>query len=292
MLGILGIGKHERTRILLSSYVDGEVTEDEARRVEAHLEGCHECQVELEELRATVSLLSQLPQLEPSRSFRLIEQPEPLRETPSFAWGGALATSIAGVLLIALVLGDALGLVSQSGELAESAVFDSAVTEESAVVAGAAAAPMAPAAQVESVQADAPVAAPAAPAPSSAQRLAPEPTSAPPLAAAAALPPPTAESDGAESAVTAQASAEEAKVDDGQSQALAEAPVPAAALAPAPGAPVAIESAAAPAPEPIGALDDHDDAIELPLWQLQLGVSIVLAALALATIWAIRRRRQ
>ncbi|MCH7551028.1 MAG: zf-HC2 domain-containing protein, partial [Proteobacteria bacterium] len=48
-------------QILLSSYIDGEVTPSEAVRVEEHLAGCEDCVSELASLRATSSLLRGLP---------------------------------------------------------------------------------------------------------------------------------------------------------------------------------------------------------------------------------------
>ena len=56
--------RHARVRTLLSSYIDGEVSASEARRVTAHLSGCDECVAELESLRATTMLLGRLPSLD------------------------------------------------------------------------------------------------------------------------------------------------------------------------------------------------------------------------------------
>ena len=44
VIGLTGIGRHRRMRLLLSAYIDGEVTPIEAGRVEKHLVGCDECQ--------------------------------------------------------------------------------------------------------------------------------------------------------------------------------------------------------------------------------------------------------
>ena len=63
--------RHARVRTLLSSYIDGEVSASEARRVAAHLSGCDECVAELESLRATTTLLGRLPSLDTPRSYAL-----------------------------------------------------------------------------------------------------------------------------------------------------------------------------------------------------------------------------
>ncbi|MBI2304923.1 MAG: zf-HC2 domain-containing protein [Chloroflexi bacterium] len=60
-----------QVRDRLSEYMDGRLKEGERRRVEEHLAACPECRWELEELRATVGLLRQLPPLTPRRSFTL-----------------------------------------------------------------------------------------------------------------------------------------------------------------------------------------------------------------------------
>jgi anti-sigma factor RsiW len=56
----------------LSAYADGEaLAADERARIEAHLASCHVCQEELQSLRAISTLLSDLPEPELPRSFRL-----------------------------------------------------------------------------------------------------------------------------------------------------------------------------------------------------------------------------
>ena len=75
MFGLLASRRHARLRNLLSAYIDGEVTESEAARVEEHLSGCEECRPELDSLRSTVGLLRQLPELELPRSYTLSEAP-------------------------------------------------------------------------------------------------------------------------------------------------------------------------------------------------------------------------
>ena len=115
MIGFPGIGRHRRVRGLLSAYIDGEVTEREARRVEGHLGLCGECRMELGTLRSTVDLLGRLPGLAVRRSFALSEAPAPVASPPRFESLARLAAPVAAVLLVVLVVGDALGIVSQGG---------------------------------------------------------------------------------------------------------------------------------------------------------------------------------
>ena len=102
--------RHARVRTLLSSYIDGEVSASEARRVAAHLSGCDECVAELESLRATTTLLGRLPSLDTPRSYALtaadVQDMSPRRGLPSFAaFSGGLATAGAAALVVVLVVG-------------------------------------------------------------------------------------------------------------------------------------------------------------------------------------------
>ena len=139
MIGLPRIRRHARLRELLSAYIDGEVSASETLRVEEHLAGCQECQDELASLRSTVGLLRRLPELAVPRSFALSEAPQ-RRPTPTIVWTARLATSVAAVLLVALLLGDIVGLVGQQRTL-EDAV------SRAEVQAPGAPAPMAAAAQ-------------------------------------------------------------------------------------------------------------------------------------------------
>jgi anti-sigma factor RsiW len=69
--------RHRRCRRLLSAYLDGEVTASERRTVDEHLSKCGACASELEELKATVALLRELPYLPVPRSFALEREPAP-----------------------------------------------------------------------------------------------------------------------------------------------------------------------------------------------------------------------
>ena len=132
MIGLPGIGRHRRVRGLLSAYIDGEVTESAARRVEGHLGLCDECRRELDTLRSTVDLLGRLPELAVRRSFALPEAPAPVAPPLRFESFARLAAPVAAVLLVALVVGDALGVISQGGPGGPFAVT---VSEDAAVEA-------------------------------------------------------------------------------------------------------------------------------------------------------------
>ncbi len=109
-------GREDRRREqLLSAYVDGEVTAEEAREVEELLASSEDARRELAELQATVDLVRGLPDLELPRSFALDAAPEK-RWTmwwPSIRTTG-LATSVATMLLVGLVAGDMLDVLEQA----------------------------------------------------------------------------------------------------------------------------------------------------------------------------------
>ena len=111
------LNRHSRLRSLLSDYVDGQVTESERDRVDAHLAGCERCRSELEGLRATVGLLGALPELRVPRSFALRESPVRVTSTSGLVWGTRFATAAAGSLVAALLIGNAVGLFAQSGRV-------------------------------------------------------------------------------------------------------------------------------------------------------------------------------
>ena len=135
MFEFLRVGRHGRLRELLSAYVDGQVSASEASRVQEHLAACAECRRELEALRATVSLLRSLPQVQPSRSFALAEAPEPADRRWPVAWGARAAMSVAGLVLAALLVGDAVGLVRQeTGREPSLAAMEAEVVVEKEVI--------------------------------------------------------------------------------------------------------------------------------------------------------------
>ncbi len=311
MIGLPGIRRHARLRELLSAYIDGEVSASETSRVEEHLAGCQECQDELASLRSTVGLLRRLPELAVPRSFGLREAPQ-RRPTPTIVWTARLATSAAAVLLVALLLGDIVGLVGQQRTLEDAA---------SRAEVQALAAPAPPAAAAQGPEAAAGLAAAAAPAavPAPAVPAAPAPgESAQAFAAPAAPTTPTAEAAPSQAApAPAPAIAAAAAPSDGgiiqpqtpeeeletavqELQTLTAEPDAAKAL-PTPAAPpvtsVAPEEVAPPAGTSASSVDEgreegtEDDGLTLPLWQVETALGGLLVIFALATFWIARRSR-
>ncbi len=110
-------GKHNKLRRLLSSYIDGQLNENESKQIEEHLSTCQECRWDMDSLRATVGLLRDIPTPMPQKSFLLQKVPTPIEiRTPSFVWAVRYAASAAALLLVVLLAGDFTGLLSQSGE--------------------------------------------------------------------------------------------------------------------------------------------------------------------------------
>ena len=98
--------RHSRLRELLSSYIDGEVTDAERARVEEHLATCDACREEIESLRWTVSVLAEMPEVQTSRSFVFSTPPDRTPERPRLVTVTRWAASAAAVLLVALVLSE------------------------------------------------------------------------------------------------------------------------------------------------------------------------------------------
>ena len=284
MIGFLVNRRHNRLRTLLSAYIDRQVSEVEVSQVEEHLAGCGECRLELDTLRATVGLLKNLPELEVPRSFTLTESPAPISPTPSIAWAPRIATSAVALLLVVLLVGDALGVITQSapsGEIAAPLEFR-APAPEAAAPAAAAPAPeaAAPAAAAPAPEAAAPAAtapAPEAAAPAAAAAAAPAPTPPPAPVAAMAAPAPPADAAVEERAV-AVTPEQEPEV---ERQAAAEKAI----SAPAAQTPeISDEGAPEAVKEPGG--------LELPVWQLEIAAGALVAVLALATFLLARRSRR
>jgi hypothetical protein len=108
---------HQRMRDNLSAYVDGELNVANRADLERHLEGCAECRAELTSLRSLVSLLHQVPQIEPRRSFALASAPVPARQGAIYPWALRTAAMATGVVLIAVFSADLVGVLpgDQSG---------------------------------------------------------------------------------------------------------------------------------------------------------------------------------
>lgn len=112
MIRFLSYRRHARWRTMLSSYVDGQLTEAEAAEVLRHLDSCGDCREELEALRATVGLLRTLPELDAPRSFAVTRSQlgARTRRAPRIVWATRAATSVAAVLLVVVVLGDVMSV--------------------------------------------------------------------------------------------------------------------------------------------------------------------------------------
>jgi anti-sigma factor RsiW len=72
--------------VLLSAYLDDEVTTRERDLVENHLVTCEACNLELESLSWTVNLLGQLPQVPPPRTFYVTEAMLEPEVSPTLPW--------------------------------------------------------------------------------------------------------------------------------------------------------------------------------------------------------------
>ena len=200
--------RHAAIRALLSSYIDGEVSAAEGRRVEEHLTGCDECAAELESLRATMALLRRMPMLETPRSYALTpadaEAAAPQRRLPSLpSFTGGLATAGATALVVVLIVG--VVFLARLG-------FTGSAAAPAAAPASMAAAP-----------------APAAPAPQRAMPAAPQPAAAAPAQASAA---PAQPAPAAQSAPAAAMTMADEEPSPTVAPAAAEQAVPAAAPAP------------------------------------------------------------
>ena len=307
MIGFLASRKHSRLRGLLSAYIDGEVSESEAGLVEQHLAGCDRCRAELDSLRMTVGLLRELPLLAVPRSFALSEEPASVRPSRPVFWAVPLTTSVAALLLVALLVSDLTGIVTQRAVVPEDAA---AMTLEAAP---AAALPLPASAAVPA----------AAPAPAAMSTPSPLPTPAPSMALAAAPPPSVEEAVVAEEVVEVEAETEVAAAQAAIEPKAAEADeeIEMESMAPRSTAPEEEEAspgvegaadqllaepqmaeAAAPVlstatvdtpaterPQP-GA--DGSQGLSAPLWQLEVGLGGLFVGLALLTLWMLRRRHR
>lgn len=105
--------RHRRLRDQLSVYIDGELDTSAAERLERHLAECGRCRQEMEQLRATVAALQELPAVETPRSFTLsperVAPRPPMSVASPLAFGARIvAAGVAAALAVVLVvdLGD------------------------------------------------------------------------------------------------------------------------------------------------------------------------------------------
>lgn len=126
---------------VLNAWIDGVATPEEANLVSHHLSSCELCQARANELRAVATMLGQLPEITPPRSFALTpgqaKKPTPIREraTPStivrllpivrtLSVAAVLAVLILGATLVVNPQDDTVTLDAttslQSGETAGS----------------------------------------------------------------------------------------------------------------------------------------------------------------------------
>jgi hypothetical protein len=108
---MLWLNKHAPHRNNLSPYVDGRLTPAQTTALEAHLAVCEPCRHELEDLRATIAAVGDLPQLETPRSFAVTPQMLERRSaaarapsTPPFAIGMRMASAAMAVVLAVVVI--------------------------------------------------------------------------------------------------------------------------------------------------------------------------------------------
>ena len=279
-------GREDRRREqLLSAYVDGEVTAEEAREVEELLASSEDARRELAELQATVDLVRGLPELELPRSFALDAAPKKrwTLSWPSVRMTG-LATSVATMLLVGLVAGDMLDVLEQArfGGDDSAEMYDFASDDSTFAAAAPAAAPESAAAAAMD--------APTSPEPEAAvmKSVASQDESVPVPAAPAAAAPRMAkvESSDEPAAAMQQDTTEEApQADAAQSS---EEPTVAKQQAMKQDAPVPSEEV-----QVDEVFDDPEsDGITLPLVELQIGAALVAVALGGATLVAVRRRKR
>ncbi len=144
---MIWFNRHRRLRDQLSAYIDGELDASAAERLERHLAECGRCRQEMEQLRATVAALQELPAVEPPRSFTLSpERVAPRPPTPvasPLAFGARIAAAgVAAALAVVLVvdLGD-LGGDDLTDESTAPQMMRSEADEGELEAAGGAAAP-------------------------------------------------------------------------------------------------------------------------------------------------------
>ncbi len=139
--------RHRRLRDQLSAYIDGELDASAAERLERHLAECGRCRQEMEQLRATVVALQELPAVEPPRSFTLsperVAPRPPMPVASPLAFGARIAAAgVAAALAVVLVvdLGD-LGGDGVTDEATDPQMMQSEAAEDELEAEGGVAAP-------------------------------------------------------------------------------------------------------------------------------------------------------
>lgn len=131
----LWFDRHSRLRDQLSAYIDGELEAPAVERLERHLADCGRCRAQLEQLRATIGALRELPEAEPPRSFTLsperVAAPRPaLPAAPPLAFGMRIAATVVAAALAVVLVVD-LGDIGGDGPTEEAAA-PQVVTERQA----------------------------------------------------------------------------------------------------------------------------------------------------------------
>jgi hypothetical protein len=296
---------------LLSAYIDNQLAAGQRGALEERLRHEPALRGALEELRGTVALLRDLPQVAPPRSFTLDPAAFAPRRSPLFGWL-RMGASLASVLL---VLTFAVDLVARGGSAASTASQAPAPNQQRSALTVATNAPAAealpapPAGAPLAAQATAAAPAPAAAAGAAAATTAPEPTTAP---AATTAPEPTNAPAMAVEATSAPEApgAVTGNADTGTSAAPTTTPLPTPTLAQqpdqaaggaslaSPAAPVATSDSLAPRSAEVQEPPSSDlqpAAVAPPIAPIRL-IEIGLAALALllgvGALWVRRRERQ
>ncbi|MDH3685255.1 MAG: zf-HC2 domain-containing protein [Myxococcales bacterium] len=103
---------HRRVRARLSPYLEGDLTSSEELRVAGHVAHCAECADELDALRNTVSLLRDLPRVDPPPEFTERLMARVAAEGAPTLWGRIAARweALAGAAWLAPAAATALGL--------------------------------------------------------------------------------------------------------------------------------------------------------------------------------------
>ncbi len=125
--------RHRRRRDQLSAYIDGELDASAAERLERHLAECGRCRQEMEQLRATVAALQELPAVEPPRSFTLsperVAPRPPMPVASPLAFGARIAAAGVGAALAVVLVVD-LGDFAGDGTQREAPSIEMAAEGE------------------------------------------------------------------------------------------------------------------------------------------------------------------